>query len=454
MSFERILIANRGEIASRIVRSCRSLGIEAVLAASEADLDSVPAREANHVICLGPPAPTKSYLDVASVVRCALATEADAVHPGYGFLSEDARLALACAGAGLVFIGASTQQLQLMGDKLAARDEALAAGLPVVPGGAIADVRAAETLAEALGFPVLIKAVGGGGGRGIKTVNEARALASAFDLAAAEAEAAFGRADIYMERLIRQARHVEVQLLGDGERVIHLGDRDCSTQRRYQKLIEEAPAPRLSEALRTAMHAAAVSLGERLGYCGLGTVEFLVDADRDSFHFIEMNTRIQVEHPVTEAICGIDLVAEQIAVAEGRPLGLRQQDIVFRGHAIECRINAEDSSRDFAPSPGAVDEAAYPAGPGIRVDTHIEPGSLVPPFYDALLAKIIVSGGSRDKAIEGMAGALDACRVTGVATNLDFHRRVLRQAEFERGGVDIRFVERLLAGDHEEVTAA
>jgi acetyl-CoA carboxylase biotin carboxylase subunit len=454
MSFETVLVANRGEIAYRVIRSCQSLGIETVLAASDADLESMPARQADAVVRLGPSRSAESYLNVEAVIQAARACEADAIHPGYGFLSEDARLAQACEESRIVFIGATKRQLELMGDKLAARREAEAAGLPVVPGGAVSDVREAQVLAEELGYPVLIKAVGGGGGRGIKAVDAPEKLAAAFELSAAEAEAAFGRGGVYLERLVTRARHVEVQLLGDGNEVIHLGDRDCSVQRRYQKLIEEAPAPDIPDKLRAAMHQAAVSLGLRLGYRGLGTVEFLLDCERESFHFLEMNTRIQVEHPVTEMITGIDLVAEQIAVAEGRPLGLRQEDIRFDGHAIECRINAEDPDQDFAPSPGKISKAIFPAGPGIRVDTHLESGSGIPPYYDALMAKIIVHRNSREEAVAAMQLALACCSVSGVASNLDFHRRAIRNPEFLRGGVDTRFVARLLAEGCKEASAA
>jgi acetyl-CoA carboxylase biotin carboxylase subunit len=335
------------------------------------------------------------------------------------------------------------RQIEAMGDKLAARVAAAAAGLPVVPGGAVEDLQQAAALAQEIGYPVLIKAVGGGGGRGIKPVHEPGQLAAALELATAEAGAAFGRAELYLERLVERARHVEVQLLGDGIDVIHFGDRDCSVQRRYQKLVEEAPAPLIPAPVRAALRDAAVALGRHLGYLGLGTVEFLYDCERDAFHFLEMNTRIQVEHPVTEAITGFDLVAEQIAVAEGRPLGLRQQDVAFDGHAIECRINAEDSRRGFAPSPGRVTDAVFPAGLGVRVDTHIEAGSAVPPFYDALLAKIIVHAPTRGAAIARMSEALARCSLEGVATNLEFHRRVLDHSGFRAGGADTRFVERL-----------
>jgi len=377
------------------------------------------------------------------VVRTALAAQADAIHPGYGFLAENSRLARACAESGLTFIGATERQLELMGDKLAARREAEAARLPVVPGVAADTIQQARELAEEIGFPLLIKAVGGGGGRGIKPVRESSQIEHALQLAMAEAGAAFGRSELYLERLVGQARHVEVQILGDGREVIHFGDRDCSVQRRYQKLIEEAPAPLIDEPMREAMRQSAVDLGRHLAYLGLGTVEFLYDCEREAFYFLEMNTRIQVEHPVTEAITGIDLVAEQIAVAEGRALRLDQQDITFKGHAIECRVNAEDPRRGFAPSPGRVTSAVFPAGPGIRVDTHIEPGSDVPPWYDALMAKIIVHADSRDQAVEAMGEALSRCTLTGVETNLEFHRRVMRDPEFRAGGVDTGYFDRL-----------
>jgi acetyl-CoA carboxylase biotin carboxylase subunit len=388
----RVLIANRGEIAVRILRTCQRVGIYTVLAASDADLDSTAARLADRVIQLGPvPA---SYLDVEAVVRAAQAARADAVHPGYGFLAENPALARACAGAGIAFIGPTAEQLAAVGDKLAARERAAATGLPVLPSD---------------GWPVLVKAVGGGGGRGMRRVDEPAGLAEAVDEAIAEAQAAFGDPRVYLERYVAGGRHVEVQLLGDGERVIHLGDRDCSVQRRYQKLIEEAPAPLLDPVLRSRMHAAAVAFGASLGYRGAGTVEFLVDGE--SFYFLEMNARIQVEHPVTEAVYGVDLVAEQIAVAEGRPLRLSQADLAPDGHAIECRINAEE--------PGLITEAWFPAGPGIRVDTHVQPGTRVPPYYDSLLAKVIAQGRDRAEALGRLASALARCDIRGVATNVE-----------------------------------
>jgi len=442
----RVLVANRGEIAARVIRSCRELGIETVLAASEADLDSLPAKLADTVACIGPPPAGSSYLDVAAVVRAAVQADADAIHPGYGFLSENAQLARACERAGVVFIGPTEAQLEAIGDKLKARENAIAAGLPVVPGGEVANSEQALALSGELGFPILIKAVSGGGGRGMKPVFEASAMAGAVDLAAAEARAAFGDSRVYLERYIESGRHVEVQVLGDGDDVIHLGDRDCSVQRRYQKLLEEAPAPGIEDELRVAMHRAAVDFGRHLGYRGLGTVEFLLDRARGEFYFLEMNARIQVEHPVTEAITGLDLVAEQIAVAEGRKLRLQQADIAFSGHALECRVNAEDCARDFLPTPGTVTKALFPAGSGVRVDTHIEGGSAVPPFYDSLLAKVIVHAGDRPRALVAMRTALANCRIEGVESNLSMHRDLLESPEFAEGGVDTAFFPRFLSG--------
>lgn len=445
MKIRRILIANRGEIAVRIIRTCHQLGIEAVLAASEADLESVPARLADQTTCIGPPRSSDSYLNVDAIIRAAIDTKADAIHPGYGFLSENVRLARACREHGIVFIGPTEAQLEAVGDKLRARHHAIEAGLPVVPGGPVASVDEALVLAETTGWPALIKAVGGGGGRGMKLVTEPARMADVIQLATAEAEAAFADSRVYLERFVASGRHVEIQIIGDGESVVHLGDRDCSIQRRYQKLVEEAPAPDLPEHTREAMRAAAVAFGQHLRYRGLGTVELLYDRDREEFYFLEMNARIQVEHPVTEAITGLDLVAEQIRVAEGRKLRFHQDDIRFDGHAIECRLNAEDWNRDFQPSPGTVEAAIFPAGPGIRVDTHIEVGSRVPPFYDSLLAKIIVRGSDRSDAIRRLTAALAGCDVRGLATNKEMHLTLLSQAEFIQGGVDTAYFGALLA---------
>jgi acetyl-CoA carboxylase biotin carboxylase subunit len=438
----RVLIANRGEIAVRVIRTCRRLGIETVLTVAAGDADSVPARLADKTIAIG------SYLDADEVVRAAAAAGAGAIHPGYGFLSENPRLARACEAAGIVFIGPGADVLEAAGDKLAARNHAVAAGLPVLPGGLVINGAdgANETGAFAgrIGYPVLVKAAGGGGGRGLRVVRDPADLAAAVAMGSAEAQAAFGDGRVYLERYVSPARHVEVQLLGDGENVIHLGDRDCSVQRRYQKLIEEAPAPRLGETLRVGMRAAAVAFGQHLKYQGLGTVEFLVDAARSEFWFLEVNARIQVEHPVTEAVTGLDLVAEQIAVAEGRRLGLSQASVRLDGHAIECRINAEDPAAGFRPSPGRVTSVVFPAGPGIRVDTHIQAGSAVPPQYDSLLAKLVVSGASRAEALGRLRGALARCEIGGVATTLPVHAALAADDEFAAGGVGTDYLARWL----------
>ena len=444
----RLLIANRGEIAARVIRTCSRLGIESVLAASDADLESLPARLADRVVRLGPAAASASYLDPDAVVRAARSVGADAVHPGYGFLSENPSLARACAAAGIVFVGPTPESLEAVGDKLKARSHALAAGLPVVPGGEAADLAGAQAVAADVGFPLLVKAVGGGGGRGMKLVSDPADLAHTLDLATSEAAAAFGDPRVYIERFIASGRHVEVQVLGDGSSAVALGDRDCSVQRRYQKLFEEAPAPLLSVRLRSAMADAALKLCAHLGYRGLGTVELLVDRERDTFYFLEMNARIQVEHPVTEMITGLDLVAEQLAVAEGLPLRIRQEDVVLTGHAVECRINAEDWSAGFRPSPGRIDRVVLPVGDGLRVDTHVQGGSVVPPYYDSLLAKLIVHGTDRADALARARAALDLLRIEGVTTTVPVHQALLADPEFSAGGVDTAFFERFL-GTHQ-----
>ena len=450
--FRRVLVANRGEIAVRVIDTCRRLGIESVLTVSDADADSVPARLADRVIRIGPAPATASYLNVDAVINAAVSAGVDAVHPGYGFLSENARLARACARAGIVFVGPDARTLEAAGDKLAAREHAIAAGLPVLPGGGIPGGGAG--LAARIGYPVLVKAAGGGGGRGLRVAREPGELAGAAAMASMEAQAAFADPRVYLERYVEHGRHVEVQLLGDGERIIHLGDRDCSVQRRYQKLIEEAPAPGLDGDLRERLHAAAVALGVHLGYRGAGTVEFLVDTARGEFYFLEINARIQVEHPVTEAITGLDIVAEQLAVAEGRPLRVTQADVTFTGHAIECRINAEDPGHDFRPSPGTITRAVFPAaaghgggggnGGGVRVDTHVQAGSTVPPYYDSLLAKVIAHGDDRAGALAALSGALDRCAIDGVTTNLGMQRALIADPGFAAGGVTTGYLARWL----------
>ena len=446
MAIRRILIANRGEIAARIMRTCRALDIETVLAVSSADRDGEPARQADRVVCVGAARSADSYLNAAAMVHAAVATGADAIHPGYGFLSERAILPQLCATAGIVFIGPTAQQIAAVGDKLRARAEAQAADVPVVPGGAANSRAEAHALAQKLALPLLIKAVSGGGGRGLKLIRRIEDLPQALELAAAEAGAAFGDARLYLEHYIEGGRHIEVQVLGDGKgQVIQLGERDCSVQRRYQKLIEETPAPGLPATLRDSLQQAAVRFAERLRYRGAGTVEFIVDAQREACYFLEMNARIQVEHPVTEAVTGIDLIAEQIAIADGTGLRLQQSEVRSTGCAIECRVNAEDPRNRFKPSPGRIREVSWPTGAGIRVDSHIVAGSSIPPFYDSLMAKIIASGPDRAGALARLRGAIAATRISGVKSNLAFHSAALEDPEFHSGGVDTGFVDRLFA---------
>jgi acetyl-CoA carboxylase biotin carboxylase subunit len=417
-----------------------------VLAVSAADRDSEPARQADRVVCVGPARSADSYLNAAAIVHAAVATGADAIHPGYGFLSERAILPQLCAKAGVIFIGPTADQIAAIGDKLRARAEAEAANVPVVPGGAANSCEEAQILARKIALPLLVKAVGGGGGRGLKRVARIEDLPEMLELAAAEAGAAFGDARLYLEHYIDGGRHVEVQLLGDGEGgVIQLGERDCSVQRRYQKLIEETPAPGLSAALRDSLQQAAVRFAERLDYRGAGTVEFIVDTRREAFYFLEMNARIQVEHPVTEVVTGIDLIAEQIAIADGSGLRLRQSEIRTLGCAIECRVNAEDYRNEFRPSPGRVRDVSWAGGEGIRVDSHVVPGSSIPPFYDSLMGKIIASGPNRATALARQRNAIAVTRINGVKSNLGFHIAALDDTEFQFGGVDTGFVDRLYA---------
>jgi acetyl-CoA carboxylase biotin carboxylase subunit len=441
-----LFIANRGEIALRVIRTARRLGLTTVLGVSEADQHSLPARSADRCVLLGPGPAAQSYLSIERVVAAAKAAGADALHPGYGFLAENAGFARALDAAGIVFVGPTPAQLEAMGDKLKARAVAVEAGLPVVPGGDAANLAQARQRAQQTGYPLLIKAVAGGGGRGMKRVDNAADLESLVALAAAEAQGAFGDDRVYIERYIGCGRHVEVQVLGDGRDAIHLGDRDCSIQRRFQKLVEEAPAPGIPDPRRAALHAAAVRLAQSLKYRGAGTVEFLVDADSFEFYFLEMNARIQVEHPVTEAITGIDIVEQQLNIADGQPLAWSQPELRFDGHALELRINAEDPTRDFMPQPGRVERAVWPAGPDIRVDTHIETGSEVPPFYDSLLGKLIVHAPSRAAALDRMALALAGLDIAPLATTAGLHASILRDARFRAGAVDTRFFEERVRG--------
>ncbi len=436
---KRLFIANRGEIALRIIRTAQRLGMTAILGASEADLSSTPALMADEVAIIGPAPSSLSYLNVDAVIAAARAARADAIHPGYGFLSENAAFASAAAAAGIIFVGPDVSSLKAMGDKLMARKVGIEAGLPVVPGGEAADKDAALVRAQETGFPVLLKAVSGGGGKGMRRVDSPETLLAEIDTAMAEAQASFGDPRIYVERFIASGRHVEVQVLGDGKDAIHLGTRDCSIQRRFQKLVEEAPAPAMPDDARSAIQDAAVRLTKHLNYRGAGTVEFLVDSETFDFYFLEMNARIQVEHPVTEAITGVDLIEQQLLLAEGYPLGFRQDDLSMTGHAIEVRINAEDPDANFRPSPGKVIRAAWPAGPGIRVDSHIGSGGIVPPFYDSLIGKLIVHAETREDAVKKLADALAALKIEGVATTAGLHRRIVQDPSFRRGDVDTRF---------------
>jgi acetyl-CoA carboxylase biotin carboxylase subunit len=438
-----LFVANRGEIALRIIRTAQRIGIATVLGVSEADRGALPARVADRVIVLGPAPSAHSYLDVDRVIAAALQAGADAVHPGYGFLSENAALARGVIAAGMIFVGPAPESLDAMGDKLRARAVAVTAGLPVVPGGEAETIADARMRAQETGYPLLIKAVSGGGGRGMKRVDRAEDLATQVAMAMAEAQAAFGDPRVYVERYITRGRHVEVQVLGDGARAIHLGTRDCSIQRRFQKLVEEAPAPDIPEIQHEALRQAAVRLTEHLGYRGAGTVEFLMDAECFDFYFLEMNARIQVEHPVTEAITGFDLIEQQLLIADGQPLGIVQADVAFIGHAIEVRINAEDWTADFRPAPGTVTAAGWPAGPHIRVDSHIEAGDCVPPHYDSLVGKLIVTGADRAACIATMARALGALNITGVTTTAPMHRAIMADPRFIAGAVDTRFFEGL-----------
>lgn len=438
-----LFIANRGEIALRIIRTAQKLGIATVLGVSEADRQSLPARVADRIILLGPAPSSQSYLDVDRVVAAAVQSGADAVHPGYGFLSENSSFARRVIAAGMIFVGPMPESLDDMGDKLKARAVGVAAGLPVVPGGEAETVVEARQRAEETGYPLLIKAVSGGGGRGMKRVDRSEDLEAQVAMAMAEAQAAFGDPRVYVERYITRGRHVEVQVLGDGVNAVHLGTRDCSIQRRFQKLVEEAPAPDIPEEQHEALRQSAVRLTKFLGYRGAGTVEFLMDAERYDFYFLEMNARIQVEHPVTEAISGLDLIEQQLLIADGLSLGFGQEDVKLTGHAIEVRINAEDWAEEFRPSPGTVTGASWPAGPEIRVDTHIESGDAVPPYYDSLIGKLIVSGADRPKCIANMAKALDTLKIDGVTTTAPMHRAIMDDPRFVAGAVDTRFFEGL-----------
>ncbi len=446
MSIARVLVANRGEIALRVIKACRELGIESVIAVSEADRESLPARTADRAVCIGPPRSSESYLKVESIIAAALGTKSDAVHPGYGFLAEKPELAEACEKHGVKFIGPKPDSIRQMGNKLAARALVSEYRIPVVPGSPnVGSLKEGFALAESIGFPVLLKAAAGGGGRGIKIVTEASELQRAFEMATAEAKAAFGDATLYIERYLPNARHIEVQILGDQSgNVIHVGERDCSLQRRYQKVVEEALAYSIPEQVRKKIRTAAVTAAKNIRYENAGTIEFILDQESGKFYFLEMNTRIQVEHPVTEMITGVDLVQEQISIANGQRLSYKQSDIRFSGHAIECRITAESPRDGFRPSPGVITEWHPPEGEGIRVDSHCFEGYFVPPFYDSLLAKLITHGADRHEAMKRMGEALESFRVNGIATTIPFLGFLLHQQDYISGKVNTRWVERKL----------
>lgn len=432
--FQKVLIANRGEIAVRIIRACRDLGVISVAVYSEADREALHAQIADEAVCIGPASARDSYLSIDRIISAALASGCQAIHPGFGFLSENPEFAEMATQCGLAFIGPTAATIRLMGDKAEAKRNAIAAGVPVALGtdGAVRDFAEAQTEAARIGFPLMLKAASGGGGKGIRIAMNEGELKAAYDNASSEAEANFGDGRIYMERYIHNPRHIEVQILGDSQgNVVHLFERECSVQRRHQKLIEESPSAFVDEALRARMCEAAVKLAKRVGYRNAGTIEFLVDSDRN-FYFCEMNTRIQVEHPVTEQVTGVDLVCEQIRVAAGEPISFSQEELTLRGHAIECRINAEDPARNFAPCPGRIAAMHLPGGPGVRMDTAAYQGYNIPPFYDSMIGKLIAYGENRTQAIERMRRALAETLFEGVVTGTDFQMKILRSEAFSK----------------------
>jgi acetyl-CoA carboxylase, biotin carboxylase subunit len=440
--FNKILIANRGEIALRVIRACQEMGIKTVAVYSEADRESLHVRFADEAVCIGPPPSRESYLNIPRIIAAAEVTNADAIHPGYGFLAENANFAEICETSGITFIGPTAEMISAMGDKAFAKDTMKKAGVPVVPGsdGIIDSMSEARSLAMEMGFPVIVKASAGGGGKGMRIVRAAEEFEKHFQMARTEAESAFGNPGVYVEKFLEKPRHIEIQVLGDTfGNVIHLGERDCSIQRRHQKLIEESPSPIVDDELREKMGDAAIRGAKTVSYRGAGTIEFLVDADRN-FYFMEMNTRIQVEHPVSEEVTGIDIVREQIEILSGKKLSRKK--IKPYGHAIECRINAEDPSRDFRPSPGKILSFHTPGGFGVRVDTHAYTGYKIPPFYDSLIAKLIVHAPTREDAIRKVRVALEEFIIEGIATTIPFHKKVMVNEQFVKGEVDTHFLER------------
>ncbi len=445
--FRKVLIANRGEIALRIIRACRELGIRTVAVFSEADAESLHVRFADEEVCIGPPPSVESYLNIPHIIAAAEITNADAIHPGYGFLAENAGFADMCEECGITFIGPTSEQIRMMGDKARARKLMMEAGVPVTPGseGIIPDLETARQMAEEIGYPVMIKATAGGGGKGMKLAESGEELELRWTLARSEAKAAFDNDDCYIEKAILEPRHIEVQLLGDSHgNVIHLGERDCSSQRRHQKLVEESPSPVVNSEMRTSIGATAVEGAKLVDYQGAGTIEFLLDRD-GHFYFMEMNTRIQVEHPVTEEVTGIDLVKEQIKTIAGEKLSFTQDEIELRGHSIECRINAEDPDNNFTPSPGRIESLHLPGGHGIRIDTHIYAGYEISPYYDSMLGKLICHGSTREEAIVRMRGALEEFVVEGIKTTIPLHIRIMKDPLFIEGKeVTTSYIEKLL----------
>ncbi|MGF1577572.1 MAG: acetyl-CoA carboxylase biotin carboxylase subunit [Cyanophyceae cyanobacterium] len=441
--FSKILIANRGEIALRIIRTCREMGIATVAVFSTADRNALHVQLADEAVCVGEAPSSRSYLNIPNIISAAITHGALAIHPGYGFLAENAKFAEMCADHNLIFIGPTPESMRKMADKATARETAQSVGVPTVPGsrGLIESDDEALKGAEKIGYPVLIKATAGGGGRGMRVVHEPAELLKLLRSARGEAEASFGNGGVYLEKFIEKPRHIEFQILADSQgNVVHLYERDCSIQRRHQKLLEEAPSPALSASLRARMGAAAVKVAKAINYTGAGTIEFLLDKT-NNYYFIEMNTRIQVEHPVTELVTGLDLISEQIRIAQGYPLSFRQKDIELRGHAIECRINAEDPDHDFRPHPGQISAYLPPGGPGVRIDSHVYTDYVIPPYYDSLIAKLIVWGPNRAAAVQRMRRALRECAITGVATTIPFHQRILQKEAFLKGEVYTDFIQ-------------
>lgn len=447
MQFSKILIANRGEIALRILRTCEEIGIATVAVHSTVDAQALHVQLADEAVCIGEAPSSKSYLNIPNIISAALTHNATAIHPGYGFLAENARFAEICADHQISFIGPTPDAIRAMGDKSTAKETMQRAGVPTVPGsnGLLTDEKQALSVARKIGYPVIIKATAGGGGRGMRLVRSESELPKSFAAAQGEAEAAFGNAGVYMEKFVERPRHIEFQILADNYgNVIHLGERECSIQRRHQKLLEEAPSPALTPELREKMGYAAVQAAKSINYTGAGTVEFLLDASGE-FYFMEMNTRIQVEHPVTEMITGLDLIAEQLRIAQGEKLQLTQEQVLLRGHAIECRVNAEDPDRNFRPHPGRISGYLPPGGPGVRMDSHVYTDYEIPPYYDSLIGKLIVWAPDRPSAIRRMRRALRECAVTGLPTTIPFHQRILENDDFCRGDVYTNFVEQLMS---------